>query len=93
MSAPDQPKDLSRIFRPDLLKGHVALITGGGSGIGLEIVRTLMSLGAHAVIVGRRKTVLEDAKASLEEETGVYEQRAWRGGKYSGMSAMLCSCA
>ena len=32
---------MSSIFRPGLFEGQVAIITGGGSGIGLAIARSL----------------------------------------------------
>jgi len=35
-------------FKPDVLAGKVALVTGGGSGIGLEITR---QLGERATLV------------------------------------------
>jgi NAD(P)-dependent dehydrogenase (short-subunit alcohol dehydrogenase family) len=35
------------------MQGRVAVVTGGTSGIGLEIVRGLAARGAHVVIVGR----------------------------------------
>ena len=34
------------VFRPDLLAGKVALVTGGGTGIGLGISRSLAAAGA-----------------------------------------------
>ena len=56
-------------FRPDCLNGKVALITGGGSGIGFEIARQLLLHGCHAVILcGRRASFLARASASLAHE-------------------------
>ena len=44
------------------VKGLVAVITGGGSGIGLTMTKALALNGAHKVyIIGRRKEVLEAA--------------------------------
>ncbi len=53
------------IFRPGLFEGHVALVTGGGSGIGLAIARTLSELGARVAICGRDAEKLERARADL----------------------------
>src|SRR5450755_2372366 len=53
------------IFRPGLFSGHVAIVTGGGSGIGLAIARTLCELGASVAIAGRDASKLERAKAGL----------------------------
>ena len=55
-------------FRQDLLAGQVALVTGGGSGIGLEITRQLGLHGAKVVISGRREKVLSDACETLASE-------------------------
>lgn len=43
------------------LDGKVAVITGGGTGIGLAIAKTFASEGAEVVIVGRREHVLAEA--------------------------------
>jgi len=51
-----------RAFRLD---GETALITGGGSGIGLGIARGMAGAGAKVVLVGRRKEQLAEACASL----------------------------
>ena len=42
------------------LNGKHALITGGGTGIGLAIAQMLVARGAHVTITGRRQDVLED---------------------------------
>jgi peroxisomal 2,4-dienoyl-CoA reductase len=55
-------------FRTDLLAGRVALITGGSSGIGLEIARQLGLHGAKVVISGRRQNVLNDACQDLQKD-------------------------
>src|SRR5450755_5103617 len=58
------------IFRPGLFDGHVAIVTGGGSGIGLAIARTLCELGAKVAIGGRDVGKLEAAKAELTGRGG-----------------------
>jgi NAD(P)-dependent dehydrogenase (short-subunit alcohol dehydrogenase family) len=49
------------------LAGQVALITGGGTGIGLEIARCMLAAGATVIITGRREAVLHDSAAELGE--------------------------
>lgn len=53
-------------FRQDALKDQVALVTGGSSGIGLEISKQLGLHGSTVVITGRRKDVLESAVKQLQ---------------------------
>jgi gluconate 5-dehydrogenase len=50
---------------PFSLKGETALITGGGSGLGLGIATGLTQAGARVVLVGRRADVLEKAARKL----------------------------
>jgi citronellol/citronellal dehydrogenase len=55
------------IFRPGLFEGHVAVVTGGGSGIGFAIARTLCELGAKVAICGRDAEKLGRARALFAE--------------------------
>ena len=47
--------------------GKTALITGGGTGIGLAIARKFAKNGAGVIMLGRRKEPLEKAAAELRE--------------------------
>lgn len=60
----------SSIFRDGLLDGKLALVTGGGSGIGAAITRELASLGATVVIAARKQERLEAAASALSAELG-----------------------
>jgi len=48
-------------FKNDILKGQVALITGGGTGINFGVGLVLGGHGAKLAITGRRPNVLEEA--------------------------------
>ncbi|MAE94941.1 MAG: dehydrogenase [Deltaproteobacteria bacterium] len=60
--------DASRVFQEDLLKEQVAFVTGGGTGIGKEIARTLGRHGARLAIASRKRESLELAARELESE-------------------------
>lgn len=47
------------------LEGRIALVTGGGVGIGLGITKALLNAGAKVVITGRREEVLKEAVSTL----------------------------
>ena len=53
------------MFTPSLLKDQVAIVTGGGTGIGLAIARRLGELGARIVIGSRNSENLEKGSAEL----------------------------
>jgi citronellol/citronellal dehydrogenase len=66
MSSP--APESQRVFAPGILQGQVAIVTGGGSGIGLATARELVRLGARVAICGRTPEKLELARADLGPE-------------------------
>lgn len=56
------------IFAPGLLTGRTALVTGGGTGIGLAIARELGGLGARVVLAARTVERLDAAVAGLQAD-------------------------
>jgi citronellol/citronellal dehydrogenase len=59
---------LEHIFRAGLFEGDVAIVTGGGTGIGFVVARELGTLGAKIAICGRRAEPLAKAAAELAED-------------------------
>lgn len=53
------------MFQTDLFKGKVALISGGGSGIGLAIAGKLLEYGAEVIIASRKQERLDTALLQL----------------------------
>jgi peroxisomal 2,4-dienoyl-CoA reductase len=58
------------IFREGLLKGQVAIVTGGGTGIGLGISELLAALGAHVVLASRKAEHVEKAASAIRDKGG-----------------------
>lgn len=56
------------MFKEKVLKDQVAIITGGGTGLGKEIARQFARHGANIVIASRRMEHLEAGKADIEKE-------------------------
>lgn len=57
---------------PFRLDGEIALITGGGSGLGLAHARCMARAGAKIVVIGRRESVLADAVEQVGENARYY---------------------
>ena len=47
------------------LSGQIALVTGGGTGIGKAIAKAMLVEGAKVIIVGRKEEILKEAQAEL----------------------------
>lgn len=56
-----------------MLKGKVAVVTGGTRGIGYAIVKKYLENGAKVVLFGSRKETVDKALASLKEENPAWE--------------------
>lgn len=59
------------------LKGQVAIVTGGGRGIGTGIARSLTALGATTIICGRHRDRLEQTARELHCEAMVCDVSDW----------------
>src|SRR5262245_15010691 len=60
---------MARLAKPRL-DHQVAIITGGGTGIGRETAKLLAAEGARVVIAGRRKPPLDEVVAEIERAGG-----------------------
>lgn len=62
--------DSQRVFAPGILNEQVAIVTGGGSGIGLATALEMARLGARVAVCGRTPEKLERAAAELGAVAG-----------------------
>lgn len=63
----NQSADTGAAFRLD---GELAVITGGGTGLGLAVARCMADAGARVVLAGRREQVIQDAAESIGARAG-----------------------
>jgi citronellol/citronellal dehydrogenase len=59
---------MDSVFAQGLFAGQVALVTGGGTGIGLSTAKLLGHLGAQLVLCGRRLEPLQEAERLLRRD-------------------------
>jgi citronellol/citronellal dehydrogenase len=57
----------SKLFQPGLLDGQVAIVSGGGSGLGRASALELAALGAHVVVCGRREEPLQETAGRADD--------------------------
>jgi gluconate 5-dehydrogenase len=62
---------------PFSLDGRIALVTGAGRGLGLEIAKALANAGAHVLLNGRSIDSLTSAAALIRSDGGAAEPLAF----------------
>jgi NAD(P)-dependent dehydrogenase (short-subunit alcohol dehydrogenase family) len=75
------------------LAGKSALVTGGGSGIGLGCARALVRDGCHVTIMGRTEARLHEAVASLEADAPAGVRVAAIAGDVTSEDAVVAAVA
>jgi NAD(P)-dependent dehydrogenase (short-subunit alcohol dehydrogenase family) len=58
------------VFAPGLFDGSVAVVTGGGTGLGREVAHAFAYLGGHVVVAGRTTGRLHEVCDSIRAEGG-----------------------
>jgi len=80
------------IFRDDLFAGQVAIVSGGGSGIGRCIAHELAALGAEVVLASRTLEKLEGVKQEIQEAGGKAHTFVCNIRKEEEVKALMAHC-
>jgi NAD(P)-dependent dehydrogenase (short-subunit alcohol dehydrogenase family) len=81
------------VFAPNLLKDKAALVTGGGSGIGAGIAKTLARHGAKVALLGRTQEKLDAVAGEIKNAGGVASTHACDVRDYAALSSAIGSAA
>ncbi|KAH7956348.1 hypothetical protein HPB52_008440 [Rhipicephalus sanguineus] len=64
------PPVLTPMLPPGTFKNKVAIVTGGGTGIGKGMTEMFAQLGANVTIMSRKQEVLDKAAKEISSKTG-----------------------
>ncbi len=67
----DELAAYATVYRDDLLKGQVAIVSGGGTGLGRAMAYLFARLGATVMICSRNQQNLDDTAAGIRQRLGV----------------------
>lgn len=67
---------IKSIFKTDLFAAKVALISGGGTGIGLRTAKELAQLGATVILASRNESKLATAAEAINRELTLHETKS-----------------
>ncbi|RUS89240.1 hypothetical protein EGW08_002983 [Elysia chlorotica] len=84
MASAARSKIASSVFRKGLFKDKVAIVTGGGTGIGKGITKELLYLGCNVMIASRNPEKLEKGEAEI---------KAWlkKGNHHAQLETLPCN--
>jgi len=85
----NQPVRTSGSGHPEGIAGLAALVTGGGSGIGLAAATRLVRDGAHVTVCGRTEARLRSAVERLEESAAAAQAGPADGNVAPGTAAYV----
>jgi NAD(P)-dependent dehydrogenase (short-subunit alcohol dehydrogenase family) len=77
------------VFQENLLKGRVAFVTGGGSGIGQRMAERFAEHSAKVVLAGRKQEKLDAAASAIRAAGGTAETAALDVRDYTAVADAL----
>lgn len=85
------PEAISSFPQAFSLTGEIAMITGGGTGLGYAMGSALLASGAKVILTGRRADVLERAAAALGPGAYAYGQDVTAAAEIDPLLERICA--